>query len=498
MCDINRIIVFNHSYVLKHDLRRTYIFTSDKYNESKYNLISQQWISVIHPIYAMLLSLASFPVRVEQYIKEISSFLDITYEESYYLVDSFLQKGTMPFYSNFGGMISQFPINILIDSDKAIAPSRLYTPENFKYDYIDGKTERALYAPNTVVLMPNSNCTTNCIYCYADRRVSCTLNMELIEKIIFQCKELNVSRVTLTGGDIFAYKYWRELLACMSNNGFEIGLLSTKTPISYEDAFWLKRYKVNLQFSLDSINSNVLFSMIGMDEDYLKRVENCFNILESVGLSIKVATVLTSINSDINQLYELFEFLSKFKNISLWEIRLAMKSLYSKKDFNSLKLSINELQDIDNKIKLIKDKAKFKISWSTSKTDNYFKSKEGSRSFLGARCSANYSNIMILPDGKVTICEQLYWNPKYIIGDISVQSIVEVWNSERALQLAFPKREDFRDISVCKECKIFDECYAYPNRCIVDVLKGYGQENDDFPDPRCVKAPQFKYELRTI
>lgn len=105
---------------------------------------------------------------------------------------------------------------------------------------------------------------------------------------------------------------------------------------------------------------------------------------------------------------------------------------------------------------------------------------------------------MILPDGKVTICEQLYWNPKYIIGDISVQSIVEVWNSERALQLAFPKREDFRDISACKKCKIFDECYAYPNRCIVDVLKGYGQENDDFPDPRCAKAPSFKYELRTI
>lgn len=92
--------------------------------------------------------------------------------------------------------------------------------------------------------------------------------------------------------------------------------------------------------------------------------------------------------------------------------------------------------------------------------------------------------------GFVLFFAHLYWNPYYIIGDLTQQSIVEVWNSPKALQLAFPKREDFRDESPCKSCKIFEECYAFPNRCIVDVLKGYGFDNKDFPDPRCVNAPR--------
>lgn len=37
--------------------------------------------------------------------------------------------------------------------------------------------------------------------------------------------------------------------------------------------------------------------------------------------------------------------------------------------------------------------------------------------FNGAVCSALNSHLFILPDGKVTICEQLYWNPRFIIGD---------------------------------------------------------------------------------
>lgn len=135
------------------------------------------------------------------------------------------------------------------------------------------------------------------------------------------------------------------------------------------------------------------------------------------------------------------------------------------------------------------------IQWSIAQQRKYFVSKNGSRSFEGSRCSANYSNLFILPDGKVTICEQLYWNPRFIIGDLNKQSIQEVWNSPKALSLAFPKKEDFREKSACRSCKLFDDCMEFPNRCIADILKGYGEENWDYPDPRCVKAPKFIYNL---
>ena len=61
------------------------------------------------------------------------------------------------------------------------------------------------------------------------------------------------------------------------------------------------------------------------------------------------------------------------------------------------------------------------------------------------------------------------------------KTIHQIWSScnkplPKALKLAFPKREDFRDASPCKSCKIFEEWY--------------GLDNKDFPDPRCVNAPR--------
>lgn len=131
------------------------------------------------------------------------------------------------------------------------------------------------------------------------------------------------------------------------------------------------------------------------------------------------------------------------------------------------------------------------ILWSPNSDKKYFSSEGGSRSFKGFRCSANYSHMVILPDGKVTICEQLYWNPKFLIGDLLKNSIEDVWNSPKAINLAFPKKEHFSDKSICKGCDIFQECMSFPNRCIADVLKGYGDDNSDFPDPRCNKAPKI-------
>ena len=92
----------------------------------------------------------------------------------------------------------------------------------------------------------------------------------------------------------------------------------------------------------------------------------------------------------------------------------------------------------------------------------------------------------------------MYWNPRFIIGDLQKQTIQEVWNSPRALELAFPKKENFRNESFCKKCSIFAECYEYHNKCYADVLKAYGDENWDFPDPRCKFAQPFINELNPL
>jgi radical SAM protein with 4Fe4S-binding SPASM domain len=97
--------------------------------------------------------------------------------------------------------------------------------------------------------------------------------------------------------------------------------------------------------------------------------------------------------------------------------------------------------------------------------DSFFKAKHGSADFVGSLCSANSLHMFILPDGKVTICEQLYWNKNFLIGDLAKMSISEVWNSPRALYLAHRQRNDYSSDSYCHKCKIFDTCKANLNDC---------------------------------
>ncbi|NBH89783.1 radical SAM protein [Parabacteroides distasonis] len=487
----NRIIVFNHYYRLKHDLKRTYLYSKKKieYLQSKVP-VDTLWLTKIHPIYAMLFSLASEPIELKEYIAAVADFLEVSSLEAESLVLPFLDRDE-PFYSEYGNVVSQFPRNLIINAENLLDEITLYSPLDFCYQELDMKTERALFAPQTMVIMPNNNCTTDCAYCYADRSIHPQqMDFKYVKAIVEECKHLKMMDISITGGDIFLYRHWKELLELLNVNGFGGGLLSTKTPLNQDHVDFLKKYSPRLQFSLDSIDPIVCEKLIGMNPVYLNKVKKTFEIFEHSKFPFKVATVLTNLNGDVKYLTELYDFLSNFDTLEEWEIRLASKSLYSKKNFDELNISKDKMQELNAWIESIRPISKIKMIWDTSDVERYFKSSNGSKGFLGARCSANFSNIMVLPNGKVTICEQLYWNPYYIIGDLTQQSIVEVWNSPKALKLAFPKREDFRDASPCKSCKIFEECYAFPNRCIVDVLKGYGLDNKDFPDPRCVNAPR--------
>ena len=66
---------------------------------------------------------------------------------------------------------------------------------------------------------------------------------------------------------------------------------------------------------------------------------------------------------------------------------------------------------------------------------------------------SEYLQLFVLPDGKVTICEELYWHPKFIVGNILEQSLNDIWNSEAALNLYYLNQSKISDESPCKTCK---------------------------------------------
>ena len=104
-------------------------------------------------------------------------------------------------------------------------------------------------------------------------------------------------------------------------------------------------------------------------------------------------------------------------------------------------------------------------------------------------CSGNFSSLFILPDGKVTICEELYWHPQFIIGNIIEQSLEEVWNSQIAHEVYAFKQQNIAKNSACAVCEEYEKCRSLKQVCWRDIIRAYGSDNWTYPDPNCPKSP---------
>lgn len=488
----NNKILFNHYYKLCHDIKRTYILSRGNIVKYPKEFVNTEWISKIHPLFAMLFSLLSEPIKRKDAITEISYFLDVTEEESENILLKFTNSKE-PFLIEYKGIKSQFPRNVIVDEVDAYPHFLKYSPEEFTYKDVDLKQERFYKAPLGIIFMINNVCFTDCIYCYVDKQIRReNIAFGKVEKLIKEAKKLNVHSFSITGGEFFLYKQWNSLLDTLIKYNYIPDLISTKVPINENTILTYKKYNIPLQISLDTLDTSKLIDILNIDKKYAENIQKTILLLEKHRVQFQISTVLTSYNDDVSNLEQLHNFLYKFKHLNRWEIRVGFKSLYSKANFDSIKIRNDKVEKIEKWISRIKNNTGINILWSPNNSKKYFNSEGGSRNFIGSRCSANYSHMVVLPDGNVTICEQLYWNPKFLIGNIKIE---DIWNSPKALQLAFPKKEHFRNKSVCKSCNIFKECMSFPNRCITDILKGYGDENWDYPDPRCNKAPAFLNEL---
>lgn len=99
-----------------------------------------------------------------------------------------------------------------------------------------------------------------------------------------------------------------------------------------------------------------------------------------------------------------------------------------------------------------------------------YKGKPNDQCFKGGSCGILENRLFVLPDGKVTLCEQLYWHPQFILGDLKEQTLAEIWQSPRAKALFEMGQTQFRENSACTKCHIFEFCRKNHRRCLVKVI----------------------------
>lgn len=496
----NHVYVLNPCYVLRNDVHRIVLFSRIRTGVDG----SKDWQSLIHPLQAVLLSFFTYDRTLQENIGMLADFFhrDVTYMK--HVLELYLEN-EVPVFTVWNGQKILFPKKILIRKEDAGTDFHFMQLDSnaFVCGKLDLLSRRLYSGPLLLTFMLTNQCVTHCKYCYADTetKVRHLLPVSRILELIRDAADLQVQQAALIGGEIFLHPNWEDILKELVRQDIAPEYLSTKIPFTEGMLRRLRKtgYRHTIQVSLDAVSASILQGSLRVSDDYWQNMEHGLRLLDQSGFDYQISTVVSIYNCNPLVLTDLFRFLLTLEHLSDWRIIPVSNTLYVKKEeMQKLKPSYEELAGLFDYIReFILSVSSFPILLDESfrQPGQYRRTEGGSRYFGGSSCSALNTHLFILPDGKVSICEQLYWHPTFIIGDANVSGLKELWDSPRSLQLIRLNSEDIRKESACKSCSFFDSCFRYRNRCWSDILKAYGPDCWDFPDPRCLWAPEMKNEL---
>lgn len=484
--------ILNPAYHLRKEGNRVLLYTAQPGVDKA---CPEDFWAFIHPLNARMLSFFNGEDAFDTVVEKAAGYLGLPCEDMAEILRKYIEN-EQPLRIGKGAQSMVFPPYMVIEK-KAGLDYRVYSPADFSYSGPVDLACKRLTVPESILLELTMQCYTDCVYCYANRkmRLNAPLPTERILALIREAKAWGVEDFDINGGEILLHPAYREVLAELKSQGYD-PYVSTKIPLEDDVIRSLQDMGIQtIQISLDSVSVPTLRAHLQVKEAYKNRMDRALRRLEKAQMKVIVNSIVTSYNSNLAELKELIDYVAGFKNIGEITFTNATFSIYkTKENFARLNVSesfVNEfeayLETIKNDYPCLKITARFYNRKSEFRNGELF----GRRGY----CSGNLTSMVILPDGRVTVCEELYDHPRFRIGDVSTQSLQEVWNSQKARSLYSLRQEMFSEASPCRSCKEFATCRVEKGVCWKEVLAAYGPEKWDFPDPRCPKAPVLRHDI---
>lgn len=489
---MSKKLILNPAYYLRNDVYRCVIGSFEFVDFMEDGEYDPHSINLIHPIVAQFLSFFSNnEASYEQTLLNISKYFHLSIEEIEDIIRPMIENDT-PLTKEIQGNKTFLPRKLLVTMPKVMR-KETYKPQDFVINGdLDLKTNR-LYIPLHAVLELTMQCHTDCVYCYADRRLkkNVFLATNIAVDFIKNAKALGFTDIEINGGEVLLHPGIKKILETLVECGYN-SLISTKMPIDEVTVKYLKRIGITrLQISVDSLNDVIAKQMIHKSDVYIQRLIKTMELLDLYEFHWHVNTVLTKINCDLSNIKNLIDFLQKYHHLESVKLSPMGFPMYKEyHTFDKLHASSEQLLTIKEYSKTLNsDKYKYKLIVSEEDKELDYLCKKWDTFNERPSCTANRKAFNVLPDGQVTICEELYWNPSFIIGDISHNDIMEIWNSPKAKELFFISEKKISKESVCHDCFQLTKCRHYKGVCWKMVIMAYGDNHWDFPDPRCPNAP---------
>lgn len=299
--------------------------------------------------------------------------------------------------------------------------SKWIFPERLFKNTIDSDNVRLDY-PVALTVVPTWQCAHRCIYCGVPKCLPETREYRVNDSILLQRIEeaiqAGVQHIDIHGGDpiVYARETTEKLLSLCKKYKISYSL-STKALLTNDQIEKLVcNGLTNIQLSFDSINSRTA-AVLGYGKSFRRIFEENLQRLHSYGVKVNVNIVKTRFNEN-----ELDTTLSYLQSVGSDSVTVS-----------PLKHGRHQMNDL-------------------------LPSSDFAKRFQShPLCSSGRSSLGILPNGKCFYCDFMADNPAYQFGDLTRQSIEDIWNSEELQEILYPSDEMFID-SECKDCKNRSHC----------------------------------------
>lgn len=453
----------------------SYIRLKDKYRireeindsiifENNVEQIVKRIVRLPKPYYG-LLRLSTGEFTVSDLIKMYSEVTSISCIESKKIIDKFINdcKEYLEFTS-----VQNIRNNVNVDRDiTKLVTNRKFIPYH------------RLTSPLLISLVLTYKCNCFCKYCFVNASKENAMEMISTEKILDLIKEANtigVAALNITGGEPFIRNdIYRILSSCFHNK--MVVNIATKKRFTYEEVLKLKQTGItDIQVSLDTIDNDISEYLTGI-KNFAYDMLTSIKILIDNGINVTVNSVITRYN--IDSIPNLIKYLN---SIGVYRQFLTPYLRTLGRHSDNLFPKLTQYKSLDKFMNNYNGKTKVEYA-----RPDYEQMKIKNLENI-QRCSGGRMSLVILPNGKVTICERLIDEPFCIVGDINTQTLEEVWNSVKMANVIEPDREKFYGTD-CYNCNSFKKCILDKGLCYARTKIAYGTIFNK--DPLCPHKTQY-------
>jgi radical SAM protein with 4Fe4S-binding SPASM domain len=325
-----------------------------------------------------------------------------------------------------------------------------------------------------------------CRYCYAGATPDIgeeLLSIERLFEIIDEAADLGISTINVSGGEPFEHPKIFRIIERIVEKGI-YPAISTKACLGNATVQRLANLGLqSMQVSLDSANPTISDYLVGREGHHC-RVIGTIKRLIGNDIKVLVNAVITSYN--IRTLPDLARLLEQLGVSEFW-LAPYMHSLGRHEgELVPTEADTQWLRD-----KLVEIKAEcpnLRVNSPLITPSSHVAGSEAQTTRMPSPrmyCGVGVHGFVLLPDGRVTVCERLIDGSRFIVGDLRSQSILEMWRSPEWNGLCAPEQSLYEG-TACYSCSDFGSCTTQRRRCFISTLAAYGRAFG--PEPSCPRV----------